>query len=73
MKFNDEAIRTFVIEDESDTVQDIENIVNRYYDLGTVVDVHKLSIGNTNFNYFVTLEKDGAQTKYFGQLFSTSK
>lgn len=73
MKFNDEAIRTFVIEDESDTVQDIEDIVNRYYDLGTVVDVHKLSIGNTNFNYFVTLEKDGAQTKYFGQLFSTSK
>ena len=26
MKFNDEATRTFVIEDESDTVQDIEGL-----------------------------------------------
>ena len=73
MKFNDDKTPLFMIEDQSDTIRDISEIVERYYDMGTVAEVRKLDIGNTNFNYFITLKKDGVETKYFAQLFSTSK
>ncbi len=73
MIFNDDKLHRYTIEDESNTIADIERIVNTYYDLGRVKDVKKLDIGNSNFNYFVTAEKDGNSVKYFAQLFSTSK
>lgn len=73
MRFNDDKTPLFMIEDQNDTIRDISEIVERYYDMGTVVKIKKLDIGNTNFNYFITLKKDGVETKYFAQLFSTSK
>lgn len=73
MIFNDNKLYKYVIEDEGDTIEDVKKIVDGYYDLGDVVEVKKLDIGNSNFNYFVTTEKNGSRTKYFAQLFSTSK
>ena len=55
MRFNDDKTPLFMIEDQNDTIRDISEIVERYYDMGTVVKIKKLDIGNTNFNYFITL------------------
>ncbi|MBR0456906.1 MAG: phosphotransferase [Firmicutes bacterium] len=63
----------YIIENQDNTLPDIERIVNEFYNLGKVVNVERLTMGDSNFNYFVTAEKDGVATKYFGQLFSTSK
>lgn len=73
MIFNDERLPRYIIRDEGNATKDIKEIFNKYYDLGTVVDVQRHTIGNSNFNYFVTAEKNGKESKYFAQLFSTSK
>lgn len=73
MKFNDAAMQTYIIKNQDDTVGDIAEIVSKYYDKGEVTNVKRLTMGDSNFNYFVTVNKDGIETKYFGQLFSTSK
>lgn len=73
MVFNDDKLFHYIIENEGNTIENIKEIVDLYYDLGKVVEVKKLDIGNSNFNYFVTTEKGGRKVKYFAQLFSTSK
>lgn len=73
MKFNDSLIHTVELKDESNATPVITDIINTYYDLGKVIEISRVPMGDTNFNYFVTLEKDGVQKKYFGQLYSVSK
>lgn len=73
MIFNDDKLNRYSIETEGNATGDIAKIVGLYYDLGEVVEVKKLDIGNSNFNYFVTTAKGGVRTKSFAQLFSTSK
>ena len=63
----------YIISDESNTLPDITRIMESYYDLGRVDSVRKLSVGDSNFNYYLTLERDGEKINYFGQLYSTSK
>ena len=39
MRFNDDKTPLFMIEDQNDTIRDISEIVERYYDMGTVVKI----------------------------------
>ena len=73
MIFNDNCLHHYTIKNQSNTIGDIKKIVATFYDLGTVKDVHRLILGETNFNYDITLEKYGKEKKCFGQLFSTAK
>lgn len=73
MKLTDTNMQNFVIKNQADTINDIAEIVKTYYDKGEVLEVRKLTMGDSNFNYFVTVEEDNVHKKYFGQLFSTSK
>lgn len=61
------------IKNLDDTLPEIKNLIEAYYDLGRVVDIKKLEIGETNFNYYVTVENKGAKVRYFAQLFSPEK
>lgn len=76
MNFDDKALQTFIIEDQrkpANAVEDIKKIIETYYDLGKVDDVHIITVGDTNYNYYITLDKDGIKTKYFAQLFYAGK
>lgn len=72
MKYNEDNLYSYRIQEQRNTLADISEIVEKYYDLGNVAEVKKLDIGDTNFNYIITLEKGNTKTKYFGQLFSAS-
>ena len=72
MKHKENNLYHYAITDQGNTIPDISEIVEQYYDLGDVIQVKKLDIGDTNFNYIITVKKDNAETKYFGQLFSAS-
>ncbi|MCI8646980.1 MAG: phosphotransferase [Firmicutes bacterium] len=72
MKHKENHLYHYAITDQGNTIPDISEIVEQYYDLGDVIQVKKLDIGDTNFNYIITVKKDNAETKYFGQLFSAS-
>lgn len=59
--------------DLKNTIPEIKKIIETFYEIGTVKDVKKLEIGETNGNYYLFVEKDGKDVKYFGQLFSAAK
>ena len=63
---------SYVIENQADATFDIGKIAEEFYDLGTVSKVERLTMGDSNFNYFIVFDKDGVETRYFGQLFSSS-
>lgn len=63
---------SYIIENQADTLSDIHKIVEEFYDLGEVIEVKRLSMGDSNFNYSLVCAKDGVIAKYFGQLFSAS-
>lgn len=63
---------SYVIENQAEATSDIGKIAERFYDLGKVSKVERLTMGDSNFNYFIVFNKDGVETKYFGQLFSSS-
>lgn len=73
MIFNDAAIKKFIIKNQENTLKDITEIVETYYDLGKVKDIERIHIGETNFSYFITLSKCGKNKKYFAQLFNSGK
>lgn len=73
MKLNEDKLHSFVIRDQRSTIADISEIVEKYYDLGKAVEIRKLDMGDSNFNYSITLEKDHVKTQYFGQLYNAGK
>lgn len=73
MKLNGNKLPGFIIEDQGNTIVDITQIVEKFYDLGKAVEVKKLEMGDSNFNYSITLEKDHVVRKYFGQLYNAGK
>lgn len=73
MNSKQQKVEKALIKNLNDTLPEIKSIIENYYDLGNVVDLRKLDIGETNFNYYVTLEKGGIKQKYFAQLFSSVK
>lgn len=73
MNFNDDTIHEFTIKNQDDTLDDIRRIVESFYDLGQVVEIKQITIGETNFSYYIMLRKDGINAKYFAQLFNSGK
>lgn len=73
MEFNDDFLRSVTIEKQADTLNDIAEIVENFYDLGSVEHIEQIHIGETNFSYFVTLAQNGSGKKYFAQLYNGGK
>lgn len=73
MEFNDNFLNSCIIKNQKNTLKDIAEIVNNFYDLGSVMHIEQIHIGETNFSYFVTLSKNGIQKKYFAQLYNSGK
>lgn len=73
MNLKERNIQHFSIGDLNDTLPEIKRLIETHYDLGTVVNIKKLEIGETNFNYYVTMKQGNKETEYFAQLFSPAK
>jgi len=57
----------------ADMKQVITNVMDNYYDLGKIVEIKKIPIGQMNESFSVKMEKDGKIKKWFFRYYSIYK